>query len=57
MGKCNCGNQPSVIKPDEETRITETRVVSHPVVSNDILQYALLGGIVIIILLIINKKC
>ena len=57
MGKCNCGNHPAVIKPAEETRITETRVDTHPVVSNDILQYALLGGIVIIILLIINKKC
>ena len=58
MGQCKCGNNQPVIKPEEETTITKQVPVDiQPVVSNDTLQYILLGGIVIIILLIINKKC
>ena len=54
MGQCKCGNNQVITNP------TETKVGGHERVvppSSDALQYLLLGGIVIIIALILNKKC
>ena len=55
MGQCKCRNNQPIIKPEEETTFENT--ASTPsVLPGDTLQYVLLGGIVIIIILIINKK-
>jgi hypothetical protein len=54
MGQCKCGNNQMITNP-EKTKIYDKAPTVPP--SSDALQYLLLGGIVIIIVLILNKKC